>query len=360
MIANILRQNSELNQFHLSERILEPTFFSNVFVSSVNEDIMTLEKVDLEEFSLTPELDRLDFSLERIVDDYSSEKISEGINKYSRKDSFESTTAQTFKQSDEVSALQDFNEEKNIFEEFQEINVPTKFDRLELAGERNIQTSKIICQMIDRKSLRLLEFQKLKKDQLIVLSNFTFLMFGHSINLTNSTEAELELLNEKIVGSIEKKKRNEERIKYVFKRVNQLILSKVASDHNMEGAPESRLLSKMLEIYFPQVSDFPREVLINLISKPSNLYRTDLKKLFNNTLYKDLFNNFLQEELLISYESKRLKKIQSYIRDLQDEIFFNYSTSQQNSNLLQNRITRMPWSLSEIRQGISLLRILAQ
>ena len=214
-----------------------------------------------------------------------------------------------------------------------------------------------VTKLIDRESLSERDLSCLDQDSLQLLSNFAFMIYGIEIKANAITGATVEL-NAKMASTKEKKKRNEERIKYVFKRVNKLLLKRFMSEQDLSEAEENQAMSQVLHKYFGIVltdhsskkSSYER--YFTLLFKPSNMYRNDLKEVFSFKAYLDIFRDILTNEFLQDFKLKRVHKVESYLQDLRNEIF--YSSDRSDPSILQQKITRLPWSVTEVQKGMDL------
>jgi hypothetical protein len=174
-----------------------------------------------------------------------------------------------------------------------------------------------------------------------------------------SIQEDIILLNNAIQSNSEKKKRNEERIKYVFKRVNKLLLNKYMTDHGLESSDEDKAMEMFVKTYFGQDPNSnvtkkkaAYDRFFTLLFKPSNMYRKDLRDFFISKKYLEDFQETLCKAFLNDYITKRRSKIQSYIQDIKCDLF--YSEDQSDSTILQKKVSRLPWSLSELEKGIAI------
>lgn len=226
------------------------------------------------------------------------------------------------------------------------------------------QLVNLVLSLIDRKLLQGQLVAKLDSESLAMLSNFSFMIYSQKLS-EDSLQEDLESLNFKISSKPEKKKRNEERIKYVFKRVNKIILRKFMDEHELSQESEMEAMNKILTKYFGSKLKSEEENNLakdktafnryfTLLFKPSNMYRNDLKDVFNYPTYLQVFKETLELEFLSEFKKKRHSKIETYLNDLRNEMF--YSTDKSDPSLLQKKVSRLPWSLSEVQQGITLFQ----
>lgn len=217
-----------------------------------------------------------------------------------------------------------------------------------------------ISKLIDRKQLQESDLHIFDEESLRLLSNFSYLIYKLTVNKAPSLTAAVSALNNAIASNTEKKKRNEERIKYVFKRVNKLLLEEYMSQKGM--APEAELVAmkQIIQQYFAnglvfeKVENMPGyERFFTLLFKPSNMYRNDLKEVFSYPAYATAFRDILEKDFLKDYEKERFSKIEGYLRSLKNSIY--YSPDQSDPTILNNMLSRLPWSLAEVQKGISIL-----
>lgn len=213
-----------------------------------------------------------------------------------------------------------------------------------------------VIKLIDREPLSQADLESFDHDSLQLVSNFAFMMLGVELKAC-SLDVNLATLNEKMKSTKEKKKRNEERIKYVFKRVNKLLLTRFMSERHL--STEDDAMSQVLHFYFgsamSQASVNKKtsyERYFTLLFKPSNMYRNDLKDVFGFKSYLHVFQDILSSEFLTDFKAKRAIKIEGYLKELKNEIF--YSSDKSDPTILQQKISRLPWSIAEVSKGIDL------
>lgn len=215
----------------------------------------------------------------------------------------------------------------------------------------------LVTKLIDRESLSQRELGSLDEDSLQLLSNFAFMIYGIELKANSITDA-TEELNTRMVSTKEKKKRNEERIKYVFKRVNKLLLKRFMSEQDLSEEEENQAMSQVLHKYFgtmiskDSTKKCSYERYFTLLFKPSNMYRNDLKDVFSFKPYLDIFRDILTNEFLQDFKIKRVHKVECYLQDLRNEIF--YSSDKSDPSILQKKISRLPWSVAEVQKGMDL------
>lgn len=237
----------------------------------------------------------------------------------------------------------------------------SEFDRQTFVRSQLVN---LVLNLIDRKLLPDTQLAELDSESLSMLSNFSFMIYSQTIN-ESSLQDDLESLNAKISSKPEKKKRNEERIKYVFKRVNKIILKKHMDEHELPQEAEVDAMNQILHKYFG--SKFRHEEAagsakdktafnryFTLLFKPSNMYRNDLKDVFSFPSYLEVFRAALELEFLSEFKKKRYAKIENYLNDLRNEMF--YSSDKSDPSLLQKKVSRLPWSLAEVQQGMTLFQ----
>lgn len=228
-----------------------------------------------------------------------------------------------------------------------------------------------LCRLIDRTPLRVSEVESLEGSDLVILSNFSYLMHGFSLNSSNSIEAQISQLNETMSNSQTKKKRNEERIKYTFKRANKIILKRFMQTHNLPAEQETEAKYTLIRKYFfgeepagakgrsagtsrTAATAREEEKLFQMLFKPSNLYRNDLKGIFRSSLYLQEFEYVLENLFYGEYLTKRKAKVESYISMLKEDIY--YSPNKSDCTILSKRLKRMPWSSQEVLKGVQLMQ----
>lgn len=216
----------------------------------------------------------------------------------------------------------------------------------------------LISKAIDKTPILFEEVSDLDSDQLLELSNFLYLLYGVSLVGSESLEVLLNQVNSTIKNWTDKKKRNEERIKYIFKRVNKLLFNNYTSAiPPSQREKQSKLEDLFVEKYLGSKSESSEELshkhLKKLVFKPASLYRKDLNSIFSIPLYRrevleTLSNSFIEEFL-----KTRREKLTEYIEILRSELFL---TSDKNDvKVLSRRMQRLPWSIHEIEKGKKLL-----
>lgn len=219
----------------------------------------------------------------------------------------------------------------------------------------------LIVKLIDRESLHQREVDCLDEDSLQLLSNFAFMIYGIEFKASSITDS-ISKVNEKMVSTKEKKKRNEERIKYVFKRINKLLLKRFMFERDLPAEFENVASTQVLNEYFGSAisNDSTKrscnspsyERYFTMLFKPSNMYRNDLKEVFSFKPYLEIFRDILSNEFLTDFKVKRASKVESYLVELRNEIF--YCSDKSDPTILQKKISRLPWSISEVKKGMDL------
>lgn len=222
-----------------------------------------------------------------------------------------------------------------------------------------------ICKLIDRKQLVESDLHVFDEESLRLLSNFSYLIYKLTVTKAPSLTAAVAALNSAIATNTEKKKRNEERIKYVFKRVNKLLLEEHMSRRGIAPEAELSAMKDIIQEYFSDGQMFEKietmhgyERFLTLLFKPSNMYRNDLKEVFSYSAYAAVFKDILEKDFLKDYEKERFLKIEGYLRSLKNSIY--YSPDQSDPTILNNMLSRLPWSLAEVQKGISILSSVLQ
>ena len=237
---------------------------------------------------------------------------------------------------------------------------PTKVEDFEEQQAMKAVLTELVGLLLDHEQLPEAQVERLDLESLQLLSNFSFMISKVVLPSGEQLKPALASLNQAIRSGEEKKRRNEERIKYVFKRVNKLILKSFMAEHGLSNEDESLAMKMAIEFYFfggkslksgenkPELERYH-----TLLFKPSNMYRADLKELFGHFSYGVTFKKALEEEFLQEYKAKRHTKIADYLRDLKEEIF--YSSNQSDPSILKHKLSRLPWSVAEVQKGVSLL-----
>lgn len=237
----------------------------------------------------------------------------------------------------------------------------TEFDRQNFT---KAQLASLVLKLIDREKLPETLVAQLDPESIQLLSNFSFMIYSSKLS-ADSLSKNLVALNELISSIKEKKKRNEERIKYVFKRINKILLKRFMNDSDLPQEEENKAMELILEKYFGVIEQLNTdqsckkdktlyERYFTLLFKPSNMYRNDLKDVFNFPSYLEVFKDILDSDFLTEFMDKRQTKIESYLNDLRNEIF--YCVDKTDPTILQKKVTRLPWSVAEVQKGISLFR----
>lgn len=228
------------------------------------------------------------------------------------------------------------------------------FDRQAFARDQAVN---LVISLIDRKKLSGSMVAGLDPESISLISNFSFMIYAQKLS-ADSLQENLDSLNVSISTNLEKKKRNEERIKYVFKRVNKIILKKFMEVNELPNEDEIDAMHKILKKYFgPRVEQEPKTQLsryFTLLFKPSNMYRNDLKDVFSHPSYLQDFKKALENEFVSEFKKKRQFKIQAYMKDLINEM--SYSMDKSDPSILQKKVSRLPWSLDEVEKGIQLFQ----
>ena len=116
-----------------------------------------------------------------------------------------------------------------------------------------------VLQLIDRKPISLSLIESLSESHKTVFFNFVF--FSYEIKLQDfpSLLSFVERINEVMAVFVPKKIRNEERIKYVFKRINKKLLKLFNNKTNNQELPNNLQKGSMLTYYFKSSSSNKRD-----------------------------------------------------------------------------------------------------
>lgn len=222
------------------------------------------------------------------------------------------------------------------------------------------QLNSFVLKLIDHEILTEDQVSQLDQESLQLLSNFSFMIYSTKLeNVTLSQD--VSVLNEKISATKEKKKRNEERIKYIFKRVNKILLKQYMDKNGISIHEEGKAINELLFKYFGSVLNKEKETsckkgtpsydrFFTLLFKPSNMYRNDLKEVFDFPSYLQAFRTIIESDFISDFKKKRTVKIDLYLNDLKNEIF--YSNDRFDPSILKKRVSRLPWSIAEVQRGI--------
>jgi hypothetical protein len=234
-----------------------------------------------------------------------------------------------------------------------ELGSGTKFSSESCISAKRSELPGLVCKLLDRKPVKLAEVLPMDNETLLIFSNFTKLLFQFEIVKTSPIQNQIESLNDLIRTTKDKKKRNEERIKYTFKRVNKMLLKRFASGSRESESETEKIQSNLVAHYFSSTTSDKSKVS-NMLFRPTNLYRNDLKSLFSHNLYKQEFSSILENTYIEEFMDKRLSTLEGYIRMLKEEIY--YAGEAGDCNLLSKKLTRMPWSIQEVQRGVEVLQ----
>lgn len=238
---------------------------------------------------------------------------------------------------------------------------PQVQDDFEQEQARRADLVRLVAKIIDHEPLPQAAVLALDSPSLVLLSNFSHLIYKTSLDLDSAKLADSVAALNKVIEATPEKKRNEERIKYVFKRVNKILLKKFMAEHGLSEDEEATSMRSLINVYFysgqtveavDSLAGYER--LFTLLFKPSNMYRNDLKEVFGYAAYAAAFRSILDADFMNEYQVKRIGKIETYLRKLQGEIF--YSQDQKDTSILQHKLSRLPWSISEVQKGVTVLR----
>jgi len=213
-----------------------------------------------------------------------------------------------------------------------------------------------ISKLIDQQPLRLSDVDSLDSEQVILLTNFTKMLFNVVLDPEQDMVSQLGELNMVIKSTPEKKKRNEERIKFTFKRANKLLLKRFVQLKQLESLSEEKTQKLFVEHFFSQESSLSNQEflrLVELIFKPRNIYRRELKDLFRYQQYTEEFVFTLESLLYDEYLKKRRTKILGLCDQIKEELYYHNDKS--NASVLEKIMKRMPWSAHEARRGLDLM-----
>lgn len=213
-----------------------------------------------------------------------------------------------------------------------------------------------ISKLIDQQPLRLSDLDSLDGEQLILLSNFTKMLFDTVLSSEADMVSQLENLNSAISSAPEKKKRNEERIKFTFKRANKMLLKRFVQFKQLESLSEEQTQKLFIEHFFSSEKSYTHQefqALQELIFKPRNIYRRELKQLFQFGRYTEEFVFALESLLYDEYLKKRRTKILGLCDQIREELY--YRSDKSSASVLQKIMKRMPWSASEAKKGLDLM-----
>lgn len=230
------------------------------------------------------------------------------------------------------------------------------FSKIQVELIRQNEFVSTISKLIDQQPLRLSDVDSLDSEQVILLTNFTKMLFNVVLNPEQDMVSQLEDLNNIIKSTPEKKKRNEERIKFTFKRANKLLLKRFVELKQLESLPEEKTQKLFIEHFFSEERSLSNQEflqLVELIFKPRNIYRRELKDLFKFQQYTEEFVFALESLLYDEYLKKRRVKILGLCDQIKEELY--YRNDKSNASVLEKIMKRMPWSAHEARKGLDLM-----
>lgn len=163
--------------------------------------------------------------------------------------------------------------------------------------------------------------------------------------------------------TVPKKIRNEERIKYIFKRVNKRLLKNFIKQKGLQNQDVNIAKGLMITYYFSgtafptRTEDAkpvsPSDPIFKKIFKQAGLSRTELKKILSNGFYSAAVSQSLDNiiEQLVEDRNKKLSKI---IDELQENLY--YSQNKEDVTALKQSVKRIPWSIKEMMQSIQVFQ----
>lgn len=225
----------------------------------------------------------------------------------------------------------------------------------------------IISKLLDKEPLSVSTLESLNEGHRVILFNFIYMMYGIKLDNGNLVSF-IEELSLKQNTSKPKKIRNEERIKYVFKRVNKVLLQNFTRFRRLEEELDSLRKGLMLQYYFgdtplpSRIEDaspiLDSDPLFQRIFKQMGLARADLHKILQNKFYKAAFSQVLDEEFVDTLVQDRSKKLRKMIAALEDDLYFSVDKS--DVTVLSRAIKRLPWSLEEMNVSIDTVRTITR
>lgn len=213
-----------------------------------------------------------------------------------------------------------------------------------------------ISKLIDHQPLRCSDVDSLDNEQMVLLSNFTKTLFDVVLSANSDLISQIEALNLAILAAPDKKKRNEERIKFAFKRANKLLLKRFVELKKLESSTEETTQKLFVEHYFSSGRNLPNQEslrLQELIFKPRNIYRRELKEVFRYSLYTEDVVFTLESLLYDEYLRKRRCKILCLCEQIKEELY--YRNDKASTSVLQKIMRRIPWSAHEAKKGLDLM-----
>ena len=107
-----------------------------------------------------------------------------------------------------------------------------------------------VLQLIDRQPISLSTVESLSGSHKTVFFNFVFFSYEIKLQDFSSLLSFVEMINQKMTSFVPKKIRNEERIKYAFKRINKILLKTFSSKPHNQDLPNNLQKGSMLTYYF--------------------------------------------------------------------------------------------------------------
>lgn len=229
----------------------------------------------------------------------------------------------------------------------------------------------LICRLIDRTVIRLKDLISLPVQDRLILNNFLFSVHQSVFSFDMEDLAgQVDKLNE-LLTQASKKKRKEEKIKYTFKSINQILLSNFIKYENSKGedsdseAEDEKKNTKMrlIKKYFSKASKGQPihalkslEYYYKLLFQPESVNKTSFHHLMTFGSYKRDFTAILNKDYLSEFMRKRRSKIRTYIDRLQEELYYLPAASRDQTVLGKKVIKRLPWACDQMLSGIDILR----
>lgn len=248
----------------------------------------------------------------------------------------------------------------------QPLSENSSLEILKTVEKKNFLRSQLVtiaCKMIDSEEITQGEISGFEEEDILVLSNFSYLLHKMTITPGSGLGRSLQTINDAMANAKEKKKRNEERLKYVFKRINQLMLKQFMKEQKDCSHQEQKAMENFVCHYFGKKSSFKSfqetpefSKLQTMLFKRTNIYKKDLKEVFSIVEYATGFKKLLENCFCEHYNKKRCQKLDDLIRDLRIEISYSSKNSNPSSILLSKFLSRLPWSMDEVKKGVDLLK----
>lgn len=229
------------------------------------------------------------------------------------------------------------------------------------------QILQVIHRLIDEEPITVPMVENLSKCHKTVFFNFANLLYNVSPQSSEEYNLQpyLDQIMIKMVNSESKKIRNEERIKYIFKRVNKILLKSFIRQKNLESYNKSIAKGLMIQYYFSgaplpsKISDAEpvpsSDKRFKRVFSQTGVSRNELKALMHSSFYKVAVSQVV-DNILEHLISNRNKKTMTIVDKLIDKLFS--SVNREEVTALRSVVKRVPWSVKEMIQSIGVFKSL--